>query len=57
MLGQGLPLQAALAEASALDWPEQGADLNPWVLRRLRLCQDEAQQLADAVLALQGPAG
>lgn len=57
VLGQGLPLQAALAEASALDWPEQGADLNPWVLRRLRLCQDEAQQLADAVLALQGPAG
>jgi uncharacterized membrane protein YccC len=40
--------------AATVDWPEQGAEvaLTPWLLRRLRLCQDEAEQLADAVLAL-----
>jgi len=56
----GEPVQRASPEPdpAAIDWPEQGAevDMTPWLLRRLRLCQGEAEELADAVLALKSPA-
>lgn len=56
VLGQPVQAPAGVPEAVGSDWPEQGADLTPWVLRRLRICEDEAEQLAAAVQALNAPA-
>ena len=57
VLGQRVPHPTTAPDATAIDWPEQAAevDMTPWLLRRLRLCQDEAGQMADAVLALEAP--
>ena len=54
VLGERVAHPAAEATPPAIDWPGQAAevDMTPWLLRRLRLCQEEAEQLADAVLAL-----
>jgi hypothetical protein len=52
VLGQQAAPHDGAGGPLVLDWPEQGANLTPWGLRRLRLCEDEASQLADAVLAL-----
>jgi uncharacterized membrane protein YccC len=55
LLGHPVQPHAEPPEAAGSDWPEQGSDLTPWVLRRLRLCEEEAGRLADAVQALNAP--
>jgi len=47
------PLVAPVAaEPEDWQWPAEGADLTPWVRRRIQLCTEEAQRLSVATRAL-----